>query len=251
MAVFGIYSIKGGVGKTASAVNLAHISAAAGRSTLVWDLDPQGAATFYLRVTPRRDASKHGLLGPQDSPLHLVRRTDYERLDVLPSATSFRSLDLRIRKAKRPKRCLAGLLKPLRKVYEHIYLDCASGVSLVAENVFATADVLLMPAKPSTLSLRSIEMMREFVQTRGKSKAQLMPFFCLVDRRKRLHRETCDAMCNGQYSFLNTVVPNASLVERMGVEQAPLMDFAPKSRAARAYRLLWREIQALTVAQAK
>jgi cellulose biosynthesis protein BcsQ len=53
MKVIASYNIKGGVGKTATAVNLSYLAAWEGNSTLVWDLDPQGAASFYFRVKPK------------------------------------------------------------------------------------------------------------------------------------------------------------------------------------------------------
>jgi len=47
MIVFGIYNIKGGVGKTAASVNLSYLSSLEGNKTLLWDLDPQGSSSFY------------------------------------------------------------------------------------------------------------------------------------------------------------------------------------------------------------
>ena len=53
MRVVASYSIKGGVGKTTTAVNLAFVAADAGNRVLLWDLDPQGAASYCLRVAPK------------------------------------------------------------------------------------------------------------------------------------------------------------------------------------------------------
>ena len=57
MKVLASYNIKGGVGKTATAVNLSHVAAEAGGRVLVIDLDPQGAASFYFRVKPKIKAA--------------------------------------------------------------------------------------------------------------------------------------------------------------------------------------------------
>ena len=62
MSVFGVYNIKGGVGKTASTVNLAWLAASEGARTLVWDLDPQGAASFYFRIKPKVKSGARGLI---------------------------------------------------------------------------------------------------------------------------------------------------------------------------------------------
>jgi len=57
MTVFGIYNIKGGVGKTAASVNLSYLSSLDGNKTLLWDLDPQGSSSFYYDKEQRNDAS--------------------------------------------------------------------------------------------------------------------------------------------------------------------------------------------------
>ena len=61
MRVLAVWSIKGGVGKTTAAVNLAALAAREGARALLWDLDPQGGASFFLRVSPRRKASPRQL----------------------------------------------------------------------------------------------------------------------------------------------------------------------------------------------
>ena len=62
MKVLASYNIKGGVGKTSTAVNLAYLAAREGRRTLLWDLDPQGAATYLFRVRPRVKGGGRGLV---------------------------------------------------------------------------------------------------------------------------------------------------------------------------------------------
>ena len=61
MQILAVHHIKGGVGKTTTAVNLAYLAARSGFRTLLWDLDPQGAATFHFRVRPKLAGGPKGL----------------------------------------------------------------------------------------------------------------------------------------------------------------------------------------------
>lgn len=72
----------------------------------------------------------------------------------------------------------------------------------------------------------------------------MLPYFSMVDGRKRLHREVMAELRNEWPELLTTPIPNASIVERMGPERAPLGAYAPSSAAARAFAGLWAEITA-------
>jgi len=102
MKIVALYSIKGGVGKTSSAVNLAFISACKGYRTLVWDLDPQGASSYYFRIKPKIKGGSKDLIAGKRELDGLIKGTDFENLDLLPSDFSFRNLDLVLDAKKKP-----------------------------------------------------------------------------------------------------------------------------------------------------
>src|ERR1043165_8701927 len=134
--VLATYNIKGGVGKTSAAVNLAYLAARGGAATLLWDLDPQGGSTYLLRVKPKVRGGARKLVRGKSDVGALIRGTDYERLDLLPADFSYRHMDLALDATKKPTRRLARVLEPLREEYEYIVLDCPPSISLVSESVF-------------------------------------------------------------------------------------------------------------------
>jgi cellulose biosynthesis protein BcsQ len=245
MKVFAVYNIKGGVGKTASAVNLAYLSASGGARTLIWDLDPQGAATFYFRIRPRVKGGGRKLIRAKDKArlMRHVRGTDFEGLDLLPADFSYRHLDLELDHTKNPIRRLTKVLAPLADEYDHVFLDCAPSISLVSESVFRAADVLLVPTIPTTLSLRTLAQLRGAVADIRTKRLDLLPFFCMVDRRKKLHRSVCADVPDGAAPLLATAIPYSSQVEQMGLHRAPVVVTAPRASASRAYRELWAEVR--------
>ena len=160
MKILGVYNIKGGVGKTATAVNIAHLAASSGLRTLIWDLDPQAAATFYLRVKPKVKGSMKMLRGKRDLD-EVIKGSDYANLDLLPADFSYRNMDLLLGDSKKPALQLLKLLRPLAQHYDLVVLDCPPSISLVSENIFRAADALLLPTIPTTLSLRTMEQLLE------------------------------------------------------------------------------------------
>ncbi len=243
MTTLALYSNKGGVGKTATAVNLAYLSARNGHHTLLVDLDPQGAATYYFRVKPKLKAQARGL-GGKPRPLDdSIKATDYEGLDILPADFSHRNLDIAFDRQKRSKRRLELALRHLRKEYEVIILDCPPTINLVAENIFTAADRLLVPLIPTTLSVHSHEQLLSFLAGEGRSARRVLAFFSMVDARRSLHQQLMASVRLRYEGVLRSVIPYLAQIEQMGVSREPVPAFAPKSRAARSYEALWAEIQ--------
>lgn len=247
MRVLAVHNIKGGVGKTTSAVNLAHRAAAEGLRTLLWDLDPQGAATWILRVRPRVAGRVDALLG-EPGPERSIRGSDYPDLDLLPADFSYRRMDRLLgaegRRASVERDALAGVLARVEADYDVAVLDCAPGLSTVAERVFDVAGALLIPTIPTPLALRTLAQLMKHLRTRdAERRPSVLPFFTLVDARKRIHADTLRYARENQLGFLEAAVPYASLVEQMSSRREPLAVYAGRSKPALAYAAVWDEVE--------
>jgi cellulose biosynthesis protein BcsQ len=243
MRVFATYNIKGGVGKTSAAVNLAYLSADAGYRTLLWDLDPQAAASYVLRVKPRVKGGAKALVRGARPLDDAIKGTDFDGLDLLPADFTYRNMDLALHAAKRPTRQLSRLLGPLAAEYDVVFLDCPPSISLVSENILHAVHTLLVPLIPTTLSERTFDQLTSFIAGQDGRRPQVLAFFSMVDRRKRLHREITARLPAERADIAAAVIPAMTVVEQMAVRRAPVPVFAPRSAAAARYRELWAEVR--------
>jgi cellulose biosynthesis protein BcsQ len=241
MKIFATYNIKGGVGKTATAVNLSYLAARDGYRVLLWDLDAQAAASYLFRIRPRVKGGGKALIRGTRAMDDAIKATDFDRLDLLPADFTYRNLDLVLDAAKKPERRLGSLLAPLRADYDVVFLDCPPGISLLSESVLHAADVIVVPLIPTTLSIRTLDQLTEFISGLDASKPEILAFFSMIDRRKRLHREISEELPKQRTDVAATAIPALSLIEQMSVRRAPVTAFAPRSAAARRYAELWQE----------
>lgn len=238
-----LYSIKGGVGKTATAVNLAYLAAASGASTLLIDLDPQSAATFYFRIrTPKKHTQDRLLKGGKKMARN-IRETDFPLLHLLPADFSYRNLDITLDGMKRSKKRLKEILESLKDAYRFVFIDCPPNITLVSENVFVAADIILLPVIPTVLSMRTYETLLRFFSESGLKADKIWPFFSMVEKRKKMHSELLETTWQKGGLFLQNYIPYLSEIEKMGLYRAPLVFQKPSSAAAQAYRRLWEEIK--------
>jgi chromosome partitioning protein len=242
MNVIAVYNIKGGVGKTTTAVNLSYVAAAGGQRVLLWDLDLQAASTFVLRVRPRVAGFGKKSLESGEAFAAAIKETDYDNLDLLPADFAYRKFDRLLGELGKPAHVLAALLTTLGRDYDAVILDCPPGFSLIARGIFAAADVVLVPTIPTVLSLRTVARIIKWADG-ADSPSHMAAFFSMVDRRKALHRCASDWVVNHPEVFLNSEIPYASVVEQMTVRRTPLGVFAPRDPATSAFAQLWAELQ--------
>jgi cellulose biosynthesis protein BcsQ len=247
MRVVASCSGKGGVGKTTAAVNIAALAARSLRVVL-WDLDPQGAATHCLAAVPAaRGVTKDVVRGKRTLAERAVP-TRWDGLAIVATDRSARNLDRRLDDEHR----LRALLKPLREHYDLVVLDCPPGAGRLVEHIVDASDGLLVPLIPGPLSVRALDQLDDLVsrveRTRSRDdhnhrRPTLLPFFSMVDRRKRLHRETIEAVQLARPETLSAQIPMSAEIERMPVYREPVVSRWPDGVPARAFAELWREAE--------
>jgi chromosome partitioning protein len=242
MKILSCYSIKGGVGKTALAVNLAYQLATRGFRTLLVDLDPQGAAGFYLRVAPARDFPIEELKSLTGTWVRAnLRESDFPGLHILPSSLAYRHLDNRLSGMKKSRKQLQWMLEEIEDGYDVAVLDCPPNITLLSENIFRASRAVLVPVIPTPLSSRTLDQLCGFFGDEDLDTTKIQPFFSMVQSRKGLHRSEMESLRSSHPFFYRACIPFSVDVEAMGARRAPLTSYS-QGAAARAFVELSTEI---------
>lgn len=242
MFVIALYNLKGGVGKTSACVNFAYMASKDGYNTLIWDLDPQGAASFYYKTQPKKKRATRKILEEGIDLEDAIRSTGYFNLDILPADIADSKIDIVLDDLKKSKKQLKGLLKQVKSDYDFVFIDCPPAFSLLADNIFNASDMVFMPVIPTTLSIRTYNMVKEYFEKGNIDLEKLMCFFSMADMRKSMHKDVMSELYK-DHRFFEHYIPSLSKVEKMGIELAPLEVFAPNSYSNTCYRALWEEMK--------
>ena len=248
-AKIAIINQKGGVGKTTTAVNLAHGLALSGKKTLVFDLDPQGNATTALGVDKFTEApsSYDFLMGEGDSRGE-CSPTRNENVFLYPANISLvrAEMELHDRGAERNftlRHSLAAQALP----HEVILFDAPPSLGLLTMNILMAADFVIIPVQCEFLALEGLSMLLDTIEEVKKvQNRKLVMLGCaltMVDLRTNLSQQVIRDMRNhlGKKVF-KTLIPRTIRLSESPSHGKTIFEYERWGAGARAYEALSQEV---------
>lgn len=250
-----IFNQKGGVGKSSITANLAAISAARGRDTLVVDLDPQGNASQYLLGEAFETASSDAAaffndvlsirILPRD-PLLYLTPTDYEGLHVLASSPELAELQAKL-EARHKIYKLRELLESLGGQFDAIYLDTPPAFSFYTLSALIAAEACLIPFDCDAFSRHALYTLLENVaETRTDHNPGLRIEGIVINQfvaRAKLPQRLVDELREEGLPVLASKL-SASVKMRESHEMCtPLIHLAPGHKLTREFVALYEELE--------
>ncbi len=238
---------KGGVGKTTTAVNLGASLAAAEKTVLVVDLDPQGNATSGLGIDPNvLHLTTYDVLIEACTPGEAIMGSELHYLDVLPANRDLAGAEVELVDAERRESRLKSALETMRDRYDFILVDCPPSLGLLTLNALCAADAVVVPLQCEYYALEglgrllgTIEMIREQLNPKLELDGILLTMF---DRRTSLADQVANEVReNFEGRVFATVIPRNVRLSESPSFGKPALLYDARSRGAQEYLNFARE----------
>lgn len=240
---------KGGVGKTTSTINMGACLAEYGRKVLLVDLDPQGALSAGLGLTHDdiEDTIYDVMLDSHTSIHSAIQHTGVAGLDLVPANIDLSAAEIQMVNEVGREHTLARALRPVRRDYDFIIIDCQPSLGLLTVNALACSQGVIIPMECEFFSLRGLALLTDTVEKvsdRINFDLEVMGILVtMFDRRTKHAREVMSRVVDyfGDKVF-DTVITRTVRFPETSVAGEPITTWAPNSPATQQYRNLAKEV---------
>ena len=239
---------KGGTGKTTTAVNLPVFLAAMGKKVLLVDLDHQANATYSLGITPRNlPLSVYHALAGQVSPSAIIRKSSFFNYEIMPASPDLAGSTVELVSADNREFKLRQLLEKIQEPYDFIIIDSPPSLGLLTINALCASNEVLIPVQCEYLALEGLGQLLDTInlvkENLGRELKITGALLTMYNRNNKLSREVAKEVRRNFPGYVfDTVIPR-----QVSLAEAPkfgktILQYAPTSLAAQAYRELAQEI---------
>ena len=246
--IYALANQKGGVGKTTTAINLGACLAAAGKTVLLIDVDPQANATSSLGYDKNKinPSIYDAIVG--ETPLDQVVVVGRCRgLDVVPSSLALAGAEVELVNMIARERRLERALRPLAPFYDYILLDCPPSLGLLTVNALTAARGVLIPMQCEYLALeglthlhKTIRLIRDGLNPNLRVFGVLMTMF---DPRLNLAQQVVEEVRRHfPREAFATIIPRTVRLSEAPSYGKTILEYDPTCRGAQAYQALAEEV---------
>lgn len=243
--IIAVTNQKGGVGKTTTAVNIAHNIAKSGKTVLLVDFDPQGNATSGLGIDKR--GLKYNVIDVLDGQKSLsdcVVDTNHKNLHILPTTPELANAEVELANAQQKFTRLKQALD--RNSYDFVIIDCPPSLSLLTVNALIAAEFVLLPVQAEFYALEGLGQLLETMKLVRKVNPKLELLGVVVTMMNS--RTTLSSQVHAEVlkhfpgKVFNTVIPRNVRLAEAPSHGLPVGAYDRWSKGARAYKALAREV---------
>jgi chromosome partitioning protein len=244
--------MKGGVGKSVTAFNLAYSLQKRGKKVLAVDFYPQANLTTCFgedKVNARIGELMMALLEDEDVPEKGEYIRERNGVDYIPSSISLSAADAKLRLEPGTEKLLSEILDPLRGDYDYILIDTCPSLGALNINAMAAADEVIVTVNPQLLAMMGLQ---DFLRTVNKIRRRVNGklevagiLLTMCDSRTVLCRTITGQVhetFRGQIRVFESRIPNTVKVGESVYYSEPLLEYAPECNACRAYEDLAGEV---------
>lgn len=250
MKTISVVNLKGGVGKTVTAVNLAGILAADyGKRVLLVDVDHQGNASRYCGVdTEERGGLAALLTGGAVCYEDVIQHTIYRDLDIVPSDMQLASVDLDADiDRKQAVRVYADLRDALVEddAYDVMIFDCPPSFSLPCISAIAASDMVFVPIKPGAFEMAGMRLLADqiaSVQSTGLAKRSVRGLLTIWHNADATRQSEDWLREHSPIQLFTQKIRRTDKVTESTYAAQPVTRWSPTSAAARDYRAWVEEL---------
>ena len=253
--VFSIASMKGGVTKTTTSLNLATALGLMDKKVLAVDLDPQGSLTICAGVKnpDKLVHTTYTLLNDVLNEDELPEASEYiipcEKIDIIPCNIQLSAFELNRGHEIGVEKALQTIIEPLREVYEIIIIDTPPSLGILTANAITASDGVLIPVTPQLLSavglkllIKTIQKIQKHVNPAVTIEGVLMT---MCDTRTNLYKEINEIM-QKTYSqtvkIFDTIIPHSTKVGEANLRCQSVLLYDENSKPSQAYKNFAKEL---------
>ena len=240
MSVVAFANQKGGVAKTTTVHSLASAFAAEGRAVLVIDLDPQASLTYACGVDPEAlSVSIHDVFVNRTKLVDVI--VDAGTFNLAPSTIDLAGAEIHLMTKTGREFTLAKAIRPIMVDYDTIFIDCGPSLGLLTINGLTAAEHVVIPFQAETLSLRGVGQLLETIEDvrsyTNEGLNVLGAVATMFDGRTNLAHQVVAAITTDfGLNVLEPYIPKSVRVAEAPGRGLSVIDYAPKSKPAIAYR---------------
>lgn len=245
--IIAIANQKGGVGKTTTSINISTILAKKGKKTLMIDADPQGNGTSGLGIDKNVELSTYDILINDTKVEEVIQNTQIKNLKICPSTINLAGAEVELVSSEEREFKLKKKLDEIKDKYDYIIIDCPPSLGFITLNSFTAANSVLIPVQCEYYALEGLGQLINTINIVKKGMNKELEIegavLTMYDARTNLSNQVVKEVNRYfENKVYKTVIPRNVKLSEAPSYGMPITLYDPRSKGAKCYEKLTKEI---------